>query len=74
MLRHQAIVGNRAFIVRQIFANSEEDFFVEYRPINAKTGKPWQASRTIAEFNGPGAKAKAMRAWLYECANARKGA
>lgn len=74
MFRQQAIAGNRAFIVRQTFSNSEEDFMLEYQPVNSKTGKPWQATRTIARFSGPNAKAKAMRAWLYECVNARKGA
>jgi hypothetical protein len=73
MLHHQAIIGNRAIIIRQTFIDCETDFHIEYRPINAKTGKPWQASRIIVRLQDT-SKAKAMRAWLYECANVRKAA
>ena len=70
MLHHQVIVGNRAIIIRQTFSNSETDFHIEYRPVNPATGKPWQASRTIAHLEDT-TKAKAMWAWLMECNKAR---
>lgn len=72
MIYHQAIVGNRAFIVCQTFSESPDDFRVFSRPINPKTGKPWQATKEIARFKGERAKGKAMREWLYTCAAARK--
>jgi hypothetical protein len=39
-----------------------EKFMLERQPINPKTGKPWQAWRTVQTFD---AKGPAMRAWLY---------
>lgn len=70
MLRHQAIIGNRAIIIRQTFCNSETDFLLEYQPINAKNGKPWQATRPIRRLENT-TKAKAMWEWLKVC-NAAK--
>ncbi len=34
------------------------------RSVNAKTGKPWQASKLLATFS-TGERHKAMRCWLY---------
>jgi hypothetical protein len=47
------------------------------QPINAKTGKPWQARRHVGVFNGDRHEAKAMACWLKtvtEAARASCGA
>jgi hypothetical protein len=71
MLRYEAIVGDKAISIRQTYSNSETDFHIEYRPINPATGKPWQATRTIHHLENT-TKERAMRSWLYTCANERK--
>lgn len=70
MLSYQSIIGTRAYTVRETLP---EVFLVEYRPVNPKTGKPWQAFRVVARFDGPRAKAKAMARWLKETTEARRG-
>ncbi len=42
----------------------EEGVCIERRPLNPKTGKPWQASRLHAKFLGDGAKYAGLRAML----------
>lgn len=68
MLNHQIIVGNRGYLVRETLPGT---YLVEYRPINASTGQPWQAARLIARFTGERAKAKALARWLKETTLAR---
>lgn len=70
-MKHQAIIGDRAYIVHQTFSDSDNDFQVVWQPVNPRTGKPWQATRQIARIQGERAKGKAMRIWLMECNKAR---
>jgi hypothetical protein len=71
MLSHRLTIGNREY---QITENLPGVFVVGYQPINARTGKPWQAQRDFKVFKGDRAKAQALRHWLYTVNAARKAA
>ena len=72
MILHTAIRPHGAFRVSVYHVTPDgryqpgspmvEKFMLERQPINPKTGKPWQAWRTVQTFD---AKGPAMRAWLY---------
>lgn len=56
MTKHITIKDNRALIV----SLHDGRGWVYEQPINAKTGKPWQAKRNMEIFDN---EAKAMWAW-----------
>ena len=56
------ISGHYEFRIWQ--ANESGDLHIDRRPINARTGKPWQKSQHLSVF-AASEKPKAFRAWLY---------
>ena len=56
----KTISGKYEFSVYQF---SDSEFRLYRRPLNPRTGEPWQKRQNIQRFIGENAKAKAMFAW-----------
>lgn len=76
MVIAESTEGDRHFFVVETPAhvdyqgeNRDPEWSVQYRPINMKTGKPWQKSHEIARYNS---KAKAMFAWCKAASQYRR--
>ena len=72
ILHYEASIKGSLFIVTQTYADSQDDYQVLRQPINPKTGKGWQAKKTLHRFTGERSKAKAMAYWLKVQTEARK--
>ncbi len=69
--RHVYTVREGIIFTRDIANSNRPGYIVEKQPINQKTGKPWQATRTMKMFEADELN-KAMRFWLYTVNAAKK--